>query len=85
MDNEALSLVIFYYGLYALKGFFTNRVLINSGKKLWGIYLNLDGKYTMDCAHKESGSWFNRDKWSVFPESALLLSEMEPTKDQKII
>lgn len=29
-DNEALSFVIFYYGLYALKGFFTYRVLTNS-------------------------------------------------------
>ena len=27
-DNEALSLVIFYYELYALKSFFTYRALI---------------------------------------------------------
>lgn len=32
-DNEALNLVIFYYGLCALKGFFTCRILINSGER----------------------------------------------------
>ena len=32
-DNEALSLVIFYYGLYALKDFFTCTILITSWKR----------------------------------------------------
>lgn len=32
-DNEALSLVILCYGLYALKSFFTYRLSINSGKR----------------------------------------------------
>ena len=31
-DNETLSLVMFYYGLYAFKGFFSYGILINSGK-----------------------------------------------------
>ena len=32
-DNATLNLVIFYYRLYTLKGFFTYRVLINLGEK----------------------------------------------------
>ena len=32
-DNEVLKLVIFCYGIYALKGFLTYRVLINSEKR----------------------------------------------------
>ena len=32
-DNDVLRPVIFYYGLHALKGFFSYRVLINSGKR----------------------------------------------------
>ena len=32
-DDEALSLEIFRYGLYSLKGFFTYRVLTNSGER----------------------------------------------------
>ena len=32
-DNEVLSLVILYYGLYILKDFFIYRVLINFGKR----------------------------------------------------
>ena len=32
-DKEALRLVIFYYGLYVLKDFFTFRILINTGKR----------------------------------------------------
>lgn len=31
-DSEALSSVIFYYQFDALKGFLTNRILIDSGK-----------------------------------------------------
>ena len=42
MDNETMSLEIFNYGLYTLKGFFTYRLLINSGE-FRGIYLNLNG------------------------------------------
>ena len=42
MDNETMSLEMFYYGLYTLKGFFTYRLLINSGE-FRGIYLNLNG------------------------------------------
>ena len=34
MDNETMSLEIFYYGLYTLKGFFTYRLLVNSGESL---------------------------------------------------
>ena len=85
--------VLFYYGLYALRSFFTYRVLINSGKKFWGesFWILMGGTLWIvmwltsvgDFAHKESGSWFNRDKWSVFPESALILSEMEQIKDIK--
>ena len=47
MDNETMSLEIFYYGLYTLKGFFTYRLLINSGE-FRGIYLNLNGRYTVN-------------------------------------
>lgn len=35
-DNEALSYIIFYYGLYVLKDFFSYRLLINSRKRFWG-------------------------------------------------
>ena len=35
-DHEDLSLVIFYYEFYALKGFFTCRILINSGERFVG-------------------------------------------------
>ena len=31
-DSEALSSIIFYYPVDALKGFLTNRILIDSGK-----------------------------------------------------
>ena len=34
-------------------------------------------------AHKEGGSWFTRDKWSVFPELALVPSEAKQIKDVK--
>lgn len=36
-----------------------------------------------DFAHKEEGSWFSKDKWSVFLELALVLSETEQMKDVK--
>ena len=36
-----------------------------------------------DLAHKESGGWLNRDKWLMFPESALLSSETEEIEDVK--
>ena len=35
-DNEALSCIIFYYGLYVLKDFFSYRLLINSRKRFGG-------------------------------------------------
>lgn len=41
MDNETMSLEIFYYGLYTLKGSFIYRLLINSEKKFSGICLIL--------------------------------------------
>ena len=34
MNKETWSLIIFYYGLDALKEFFTYMALINSGKRL---------------------------------------------------
>lgn len=37
-DHEVLSLVMFDYSLYALKGFFTYRILIHSGKRFQEIY-----------------------------------------------
>lgn len=33
--------------------------------------------------HKDSYSWFNSDKWSMFPEPSLILSEKEQVKDVK--
>ena len=36
-----------------------------------------------ELAHKESGGWLNRDKWLLFPESALGSSETEEIKDVK--
>ena len=45
---------------------------------LWILPISVGG-----FAHKKSGSWFNRDKCSPFPESALVLSEMEQIKDVK--
>ena len=87
MDNETMSLEIFNYGLYTLKGFFTYRLLINSGE-FRGIYLNLNGGTlwilpvsVKDFAFKEGGSWFNWDKGSVFPEPSLELSDTEKIKE----
>ena len=49
MGRETLSLGIFYYGLYTLKGFFSYRVMINSG--LAGIYSNLKERCTVDFSN----------------------------------
>lgn len=90
MDNETMSLEIFYYGLYTLKGFFTYRLLINSGESLeQSIWILMGGTLWIlpvsvcDLALKEGGSWFIRDKQLVFPESAYIVSDTEQVKDVK--
>ena len=47
----ALSIIIFYYIFYALKGFFTYRILITSGKRFCGIYLNINGMCAVNFAN----------------------------------
>ena len=46
------------------------------GGMLWILTISVG-----DFAPKEHVSWFNRDKWSVFQESALASSEMEEGKN----
>ena len=48
-DNKALRLVV--YEPYALKGFVTYLILINSMEMLQKIYLNLDRKFTVNFAN----------------------------------
>lgn len=65
----SLSLVIFFYRLYILKDVFTYMVLIDSGKRFWGIHLSIIC-YALwilpvsveDFAHKQDGSLSNEDK-----------------------
>lgn len=73
-DNKVLKFVIFQYGPCDLKSFFTFIAII-LGRGFSKLYLNLDcefAKINWRSCPKEDGSWFNRDRLSVFPESALL-------------
>lgn len=70
------------FELDALKSYIIYRLLNNSEESFWGMYLNLDGDAVWilpisveDFVHKEDGSWSSKDKWSVSPDSALVLEE----------
>ena len=47
-ENEALALIIVCYWLYALIDLFTYKILINSRQKFCEIYLNLDGRCSVN-------------------------------------
>ena len=53
---------------------------IFTGGLLWVLLTSVE-----DFVHKEVCSWFNGGKWSVFPELALIMSDMEQVKDDKEI
>lgn len=82
-DNENLSLVIFYYGLCTLEEFFVYRVLTDLGNRFLGI------RYEVRCAVYQyhltiltrTISQSDRNKWSAFPDSARVPSELKQIKD----
>ena len=48
-----------------------------------GVTLWISSISVGDFVCKEGGRWFHKDKSSIFPESALVLSEMEQIKGVK--
>lgn len=92
-ENEALGLVVFLYGLLALKGFFTYSILINSGKMLWRSLFEF--WWVLHCEFfqhelkifpiRKAVAESIRKKWSMFPESAFVLSEMEKIEVVKLL
>ena len=72
--------------IWATREAFICKVLINSGERLWGIYLDFRRRYALsisvtDFVDKECGSWSNGDKWLVFLKLALMCSEAEERGD----
>ena len=72
--------------IWATRETFIYKVLINSGERLWGIYLDFRRRCTLsisvtDFVDKECGSWSNGDKWLVSLKLALLCSEAEERRD----
>lgn len=63
------------YWLIMVRGF-EESISILIGGALWILPISVG-----DFAYRKCGSWFNNDKWSVFPESALVPWEIEQIKD----
>ena len=72
--------------IWATREAFICKVLINSGERLWGIYLDFRRRCTLsisvkDSVDKEWGSRSNGDKWLVSLKLALVCSEAEERGD----
>ena len=65
-------------------------MLINWGKRLWRVYLNLIGNMLWilpisvgDITYKECDSWFKREAWEFFFKNQFSFCQMKQMKDVK--